>query len=221
MENKYITFSREPFFELARPYITNESKVLDVGCGSLANFSTYFDRKDFFHFDGNEETVHKLKQNFENVAQGSLPNLPYDNKQFDLIHCSHVVEHLTPDILYATLKEFDRCLNNEGYLIISAPLLWEGFYDDLSHIKPYPPAVFKNYLCSKQKISRTRELISNNYEVIKEVYRYFETKNPIYNSINKKGNILVSIYIMLNKLMNKLGFRYLSKTGFTIVLKKQ
>jgi SAM-dependent methyltransferase len=221
IDKKYITFSREPFFELARPFINKNSLVLDIGSGSEANFSKYFERNDFFLFDGNEETVNKLKQNFENVQQGSLPNLPYNDNKFDVIHCSHVVEHLTPEILYNTLKEMDRCLKNNGYLIISAPLLWDGFYDDLSHIKPYPPAIFKNYLCSKESNSRTRKLISNNYTVEKEIYRYFEVEHPLRKAINTKGNLFVTLWFKFNGLLHKLGLRYLAKTGFTIVLKKQ
>lgn len=220
IDKKYITYKREPFFELVRPFLRDDSFVLDIGSGSEANFSKYFKRKDFFLFDGNEETVQKLNQNFENVQQGSLPNLPYRDSQFDIIHCSHVVEHLTPEILYATLKEMDRCLNDKGYLIISAPLLWDGFYDDLSHIKPYPPTVFKNYLCSNLSNSRSRKLISTSYAVQNEVYRYFEVEPPLRKAINTKGNLFVTLWFKFNGLLHKWGLRYYAKTGYTIVLKK-
>ena len=221
IDKKYITFNREPFFELARPFIKENSLVLDVGSGSEASFSKYFKRKDFYLFDGNKDTVFKLKQNFRNVTQGSLPNLPYEDLKFNVIHCSHVVEHLSPEVFYKTLQEMDRCLNINGYLIISAPLLWEGFYNDLSHIKPYPPAIFKNYLCSKTNNSRTRALISNDYIFINEVYRYPEVGHPLRNAINTNGNLLVKLWFKFHGLLHKLGLRHYAKTGYTIVLKKQ
>lgn len=220
LNKKYITFKREPFFELVRPYIDKDTVVLDIGSGSEANFSKYFGRKDFYQFDGNKDTVIKLQKEFEHVILGNLPILPYENNYFNVIHCSHVVEHLTPEILYATLKEMDRCLNKDGYLIISAPLLWDGFYDDLSHIKPYPPSIFINYLCSKESNSRTRKLISSNYVLEKKVYRFEEVGEPLKDTLNTKGNLLVTLWFKLHTQLYKLGLRHYNKTGYTIILKK-
>lgn len=219
INKKFITGKREPFFEIAREYIGSNSSVLDIGCGN-GGFSQYFNRKDFYLFDGNKKTCDFLRdQGHNNVNQGRLPDLPFGEKQFDVIHCSHVVEHLTPENFYATLKEMDRCLKTEGYLIISAPLMWEGFYDDLSHIRPYPPAVFKNYLCKNNKNNRSRDIIASNYIVAKEIYRYFEI-NPISGVVNSTNNFLVKLYILSKKMLKKIGLRKFRKTGFTIVLQK-
>ena len=57
----------------------------------------------------------------------------------------------------------DRCLKNNGYIIISTPLLWYGFYDDLSHVKPYNPEVLLKYFCYFPDTILTREHISKNY----------------------------------------------------------
>ena len=37
-----------------------------------------------------------LKKEFQNITYGRLPKLPYENESFDLIHSSHLVEHLQP-----------------------------------------------------------------------------------------------------------------------------
>ena len=34
----------------------------------------------------------------------------------------------------------------DGVLVISATILWDGFFRDMSHIKPHYPSVFINYL---------------------------------------------------------------------------
>jgi hypothetical protein len=136
-----------------------------------------------------------------------------------VIHCSHVVEHLQPEILFLTLKEFDRCLAKNGILVISAPLLWSGFYDDLSHVKPYSPIVFKKYLCGSNNASATRHYVSSKYKVERLQYRYMDSlKELTFYDYSRSLTSRFFIY-MFSKLKSK-GLRELVKTGFTIVLKK-
>lgn len=218
IDKKYATRSREPFFELAKKYIEPSSKVLDIGSGN-GSFPKFCQRDDFYLFDGNENTVAVLKNNYNNVFLGQLPKLPFDNDFFDVIHCSHVVEHLEPEVFYQTLKEMDRCLKDGGKLIISAPLYWSGFYNDLSHVRPYNPKVYLNYLCSEQINSRTRPLISTNYIKKELVYRYLESDSLIlYNTL--KNNFLVNSFIKILNRLKKGGFVLYERTGYTIVLIK-
>lgn len=218
IEKKYITQKREPFFEIARKYIKKNSKVLDVGAGDGA-FSEYCDRKDFFLFEGNPESVNNLKSKFPNVFHGNLPTLPFEDKYFDIIHCSHVIEHLSPAVLHQTISEFDRCLKDGGVLVISAPLLWSKFYNDMSHIKPYNPTVIIKYLTINKYNTGTRSNISESYQVESLIYRYAEK------------DILEEIYFIKNKwffwgvkkfmnLLYKMGMRKYEKSGFTLVIKR-
>lgn len=218
IDKKYATHSREPFFELAKDYIKDDSRVLDIGSGYGA-FPQYFDRNDFYLFDGNFETIDILKEKFNNVKHGMLPNLPFEDSFFDVIHCSHVVEHLDAKTLYQSLTEMNRCLKIGGVMVISAPLIWEGFYDDLSHIRPYPPSVFINYLCSNKNNNRTRTIISENYKIIKTVYRFKEKKllDKIYFHSNKFWSYIL---IGLLKLLKRLRIKFYDKTGYTIILQK-
>lgn len=219
MNLKYATHAREPFFEIASKYIKFNSIVLDIGAGR-GDFAAFQNRNDFYLFDGNTQTVEFLKQSHINVFYGKLPDLPFENDFFDVIHCSHVVEHLQPEQFYQTLKEMNRCLKTNGHLIVSAPLLWEGFFDDLSHVKPYPPVIYKNYLCSKVADPRTRESISNNYSMIEEVYRFKETK--LFDKLkNTSGNFLVKSAIKFVRFLENNGMKSYQKTGYTVVLKKQ
>jgi SAM-dependent methyltransferase len=216
---KYATHKREPFFELARPYIEENSKVLDIGCGHAA-FAKYFDRTDFYLFDGNESTIKDLKTQYNNVFYGVLPKLPFDDSQFDVIHCSHVVEHLDAEILYQTINEMNRCLKPGGVLVISAPLMWSGFYNDLSHLRPYSPYVFTNYLCLSNQINRTREVIKEAYHVDKLVYRFKQIK-PLHSIYFHGPRIFAWVLKAWFEILNKLGYKSYEKTGFTLVLKKQ
>jgi SAM-dependent methyltransferase len=218
INKKYATHNREPFFELAKDYIKDDSRVLDIGAGNGA-FAKYFNRNDFYLFDGNPQTVDGLKESFRNVKQGILPLLPYDDSFFDVIHCSHVVEHLDANTLYQSLAEMDRCLKRDGVIVISAPLMWDGFYNDLSHVRPYPPAIFNNYLCSGKNNNRTRQGISGNYHIVKTVYRFKEKKllNNIHFHSGKFGTYSLIGFL---KLLNKLRIKFYDKTGYTIILQK-
>lgn len=216
---KYATHKREPFFEIAKNYILPKSLVLDIGAGD-GSFSRYCDRKDFFLFDGNEKTVEGLKKGKLNATFGKLPILPFMDNFFDLIHCSHVVEHLQPQELYDSLIEMDRCLKKGGFLVISTPLYWEGFYDDLSHHKPYNPFVFIKYLCNESKGNYSRAHVSSNFEVKRIQYRYRLTDffEPVL-TIKSKG-LPRLIFKVINSVSFRTGLKKIEKTGYTIVLKK-
>ncbi|MDF2159407.1 class I SAM-dependent methyltransferase [Algoriphagus sp. CAU 1675] len=219
VDKKYITHSREPFFEIAFKYIKSGSKVLDVGPGN-GSFSKFCGRNDFYLLDGNEDTVEILKKNYKNVYFGRIPKIPFEDNKFDLIHCSHIVEHLYPNELYDFLKELDRTLNSGGYLVISTPLFWEGFYNDLSHIKPYNPKVFQKYLCMLKGANPSRKSISTRYEVIELKFRYRNNYDR-FNFVNfKRSNLINKFFELIFSRLSKNSFFFLEKTGYTLVLKK-
>ncbi len=217
MSNKYYTHERAPFFELARPYINSDSVVLDIGPG-MGDFANHMQRTDFYMLEGNPGSAAHLKIKHPNVHLGQLPQLPFDDKQFDVIHCSHVVEHLQPQQFYETLREMDRCLKPGGVLVISAPMMWEGFYNDLSHVKPYNPSVYRKYLCTKTSGALTRAVISTDYEVVKLQYRHRHV-NP-FSGIERQDNIVASMIGMLLNALGKLGIKKTERTGYTIILRK-
>ena len=218
MNKKYYTFDKEPFFQIAYDYISDSSRVLDIGPGD-GSFSNFCGRNDFYLFEGNLESVRKLEKTYKNVFLGELPNLPFEDNYFDLIHCSHVIEHLQPQEFYETLKEIDRCLKIKGVLVVSAPLIWEGFYNDISHVKPYNPKVFYNYLIHNNSLSRTRAKISIAYEQKQLIYRYREVSitQDLYQA---KDTIILRLFFKAARILKKLGLKKHEKTGYTIVLKK-
>lgn len=218
MNKKFATHRREPFFGLASPYIEKKSKVLDIGPGS-GSFSDFHSRNDFYLFEGNQESVLKLKEKHTHVHQGMLPGLPFEASFFDVIHCSHVIEHLEPQVFYDSLVEMDRCLAPGGVMVISTPLLWDGFYNDLSHVRPYNPKVFLNYLGSKNPKSRTRSVISNKYEIEHLQYRFLAY--PLFEDVNPGSNLLGKLTFLGVKILRKLGWRDYKKTGYTVVLRKE
>ncbi len=218
---RFVTKTREPFYQIALDVITPNSVVLDIGSGN-GSFSDFCKRKDFYLMDANHKTVETLKLTYPNTVHGALPLLPFPSAFFDVIHCSHVIEHLQSEDLYNSLIEMDRCLNNSGYLVISTPLLSPTFYNDLSHVRPYPPAVLMKYMCNSQEPypNLTRQLISQAYTTIHLQYRYREIfpSNTLYNS---RHNFVVWFYRKLLGLLYRFGARHYETNGYTIVMQKQ
>ncbi|MEC0264974.1 class I SAM-dependent methyltransferase [Paenibacillus anseongense] len=53
------------------------------------------------------------------LSQASLTQLPYANDFFDKIFCISVLEHLNPNDMLLSLKEFSRTLKDDGLLILT------------------------------------------------------------------------------------------------------
>jgi SAM-dependent methyltransferase len=215
-DRRYITMSREPFFRLAASYAGG--RALDVGAGDGA-FADLLGDPDITLIEGNPESAAALESQYGNVIEMTLPGrFPVEDGAFDFIHCSHLIEHLYPDGFRDLLREFDRVLADHGRLVISTPVMWEHFYDDLSHIKPYNPRVLEHYLC-KGGGQRTASQISDRYTVTELVWRWRVVPFPDL-SVGYNRQFLGRILAGFSSLLRRANFGRLEKTGYTIVLTK-
>ncbi len=213
---------RTPFYEIAIPYLpkNREAMIVDVGSGEGA-FASHLNNNDphinVTLLDANNQAVQSLKERGFNAIKYKAPDkLPFENGTVDLIHCSHLVEHLTNEELYSFLKEIDRVTCAGGILIISAPLLWEGFYGDLSHVRPYAPAVFVRYLCN-QSGQHSAKSVSREFVVEKLVYRYADSDSGEWGATNIVLDFVIQV---AGGVLKKLGIRKYIRNGFTLVLKR-
>ena len=159
--------------------------------------------------DANKNTCEELSKKYKNVFfADASKTLPFSDSFFTIIHCSHLIEHFYPEQLYSFLLECKRCLKIDGYLIISAPILWPGFYDDMSHVKPYNEKVLLNYLTCIRKSNSTREIIGG-FSHVETVKRYYIIKETIIN-INTGEEIL----------QDNENEKKIAQNGYTIVFKK-
>jgi len=222
-KKKYLTLDREPFFELASHYILKGNNiVLDIGSGE-GDFFNFLKNKGFetshlYLLDGNQATVKKNQALTEHSIFYLAPDkLPFEDHSVDFIHISHLVDNLAVNDFYNFLRELNRVLKAGACLVVSTPLLWPNFYDDLSHVRPYNPYVFFKYFVQQGRHSRF-DKIENNYKIEDLVYRYYEL--PLDEGWSSTAPFIDSFFITWRRLLRKLGFRRLKKNGYTLILKK-
>ena len=99
-------------------------KVFDAGCGDGINgsvlkklLSERVVNCDIIGCDYNSLRVERARsQGYERIVQADLLQLPFEDNEFDLVLCSHVLEHIPQD--EACLRELKRVLKpNEGCFI--------------------------------------------------------------------------------------------------------
>lgn len=219
---QYSATVRFPFYDIAKKYVPQnyDAVVVDVGPGE-GDFAEYLEFKHYPNhvlLDINSGTVLKLKGKGFNALEYGAPNrLPFNNNSVSFIHLSHVVEHLPYQELYILLKDFDRVLSTGGVLVISAPLLWDRFYEDLSHVKPYNPEVFINYM-TRVKNNPTQAPASINFVVRQLQYRYRAVDASDWGSRFFAVDVIIRIFRVFR---SRLGFRKYIRNGYTLVLEKQ
>ena len=64
------------------------------------------------------------------MVKMDITNILYDDQTFDVIYCSHVLEHVPDDI--KALKELFRVLKDNGWALIMVPVMNEYTFEDSS-----------------------------------------------------------------------------------------
>jgi SAM-dependent methyltransferase len=214
---QFATHERKPFLYITRSYLNDRKRILDIGAGK-GSFIQFLGRNDIYALDGNMVAVENLKKLTRNVVQAILPDIPFTDNSFDSVHASHILEHLYPEDFFNTLKEINRVLKVGGVFVISSPLLWDGFYKDISHIKPYHPEIFEKYLCAEREASSMAKSQIGGYLIRDLIYRYqLKELKPI---IIRHFHLFNFLSLLFVKLLKKVGIGYPHKTGYTIILEK-
>src|ERR1700757_1047764 len=227
-KKEYTTQDRVLFFALALKYCQSLHKadpvIADIGSGE-GDFYYYltqnnFSTKQLFLLDSNLKTVENNKAGLtENSLAYVAPNkLPFEDKSVDIVHTSHLIEYLSPGEMYSLMQEMDRVLIAGGYLIISAPLIWDNFYNDLGHLRPYNPLTFHKYFVSLFRNNRL-DKVSSSYEMKELVYRYHQL--PLDEGWSSSVPVIDFIMTGIKRVLGKLGIRKLGKNGYTLVLLKK
>lgn len=111
-------FSIETFL---LPLMDKNQFLLDVGCGDGTGLKFIQDQgfNNIYGVDFNENKLARAKEKTNNILYSSATELPFNDNMFDIIWCSHVLEHIYNP--FTALKEFSRVCKNGGYILIIIP----------------------------------------------------------------------------------------------------
>ncbi len=117
-------------FSRARPmYLSKFLKsgliVLNIGVGAGVLEEICLSKKvDIYALDPSESTIANLRNRLglhEKARAGYAQNIPFQDKFFDMVVMSEVLEHLDDQTLRRSLKEVRRVLRDDGRFFISVP----------------------------------------------------------------------------------------------------
>jgi SAM-dependent methyltransferase len=121
--------------ELIRAGLTSESSVLDVGTGTGANLRLLRELhiNNVTGLENNEMAIQFcLSKGFGNMRCGDICAIPFDDRSFDFVLATDVIEHVERDS--AALREITRVLHDGGTALVTVPAfasLW-GLQDEVS-----------------------------------------------------------------------------------------
>lgn len=222
-KNYYSSPGRNVFYDIAKKYFPEDNNciVVDIGSGdgSFADMTEISKKyKNYYLLEKNKSSLSFLRGKYKNVIEYSIPDkMPFNDHSVTFVHCSHVIEHLDINELYEFLKEISRVTEVGAIVVVSAPLFWDRFYEDLSHVRPYGPRVIEKYLC-KPAGNPTRDSASSDFEVIELKYRYH--RYVIGQEYGSTILVLDLMFAMIRRMINYVGFVRYCRNGYTMVLKK-
>ncbi len=141
MENYHWWFISRNSFVMHLIESRNKSSplILDAGSGTGVNLTSSSKFGSAFGIDISHQAIEFCrKRNLKKLVRGSLEQIGFRARTFDLITCLDVLEH-TVDPL-RTLGELKSTLKDDGQMIITVPafkFLWSQHDEALSHLRRY------------------------------------------------------------------------------------
>ncbi len=150
---------------LPRGKTREERQALDLGCGAGLNLDHLAEYAQPVGTDFSEEALHFcMARGHKRLCKADAAELPFRDRQFDIITALDVIEHLDDDL--TALVELRRTLRPGGLLIISVPAyptLWSYWDDILGHRRRYTVGALRDVVMKAgltvRKVSYSNALI--------------------------------------------------------------
>lgn len=141
-----------------------------------------------------------------------ITEIKLDDNNFDVIHCSHLIEHLGFPQIVDTLDSLYKMLKPNGYLILRSPLPSNKFYFDIDHVRPYPPQAIMAYFNNKEQQRKSANPID-----FKQLRLRKQAWIPFPYAIS---GLKYQINRLMMFLWTYVRFPQSSPNGYTLILKK-
>ena len=111
----YTNTDRVPFYKIIKNYLpkNKKAKILDLGCGNgtLYEYLDLHQYENVYLLDGEKKTIEYLQRKTygKPIHWIASENLPFSNDSVSLLHCSHMIEHLTIADLNNLIGEGRKC----------------------------------------------------------------------------------------------------------------
>jgi 2-polyprenyl-3-methyl-5-hydroxy-6-metoxy-1,4-benzoquinol methylase len=194
--------------------INKNSKILDIGCGIGNNLEIlkHHGYSNIYGVDISLDMVEETREKgFTALSVDDFFNSNMDG--FDVLLFSHVLEHIGyPDIVNVLESYFSKAKDG-AHIVIIMPLLYDAFFNDIDHIKPYYPnglmALFSNKTISKQYKSNYLLNIVDIYFRKEELVPY-NLKSRYIRSF--RNRLFLEVFTIVMKILKRLSFNIISKT---------
>lgn len=118
-------FNARPRYEFLAQQISPEMRVLNIGVGRGGLEAILLKKGvQVSSLDPGENAIDRLRKQFglgEQAKVGYSQAIPFPDHQFDIVVMSEVLEHLSDDVLVATLAEVQRVLKVGGRFVGTVP----------------------------------------------------------------------------------------------------
>ncbi|OYT26469.1 MAG: hypothetical protein B6U97_03825 [Candidatus Altiarchaeales archaeon ex4484_96] len=121
--------------------LPGEERILDAGCGEGVLVEEYQDKGyDIIGLD--------LDYSSKHVRTGDLRDMPFNDREFHLVLCLDVIEHLYFEDQKKALEEVYRVLRDDGLLLLAIP--------NLAHLASRLSFMFSGELIRTSTVERHR-----------------------------------------------------------------
>ncbi|CAN5137689.1 class I SAM-dependent methyltransferase [soil metagenome] len=169
-----------------------QNTILDAGCGTGAGIEFLKQFGTVHGFDISPRAVEFChKRGLDNVIEGSIDEIPYDDSKFDLVTCFDVLGQREVSSDQKAIKEFHRVLKPGGILLIRiAANNWlYGYHDVAVHTRHRYNATELEHLFESNKLKTLGTTYANYFffppiAAMRLLKRFFPAPSHVESDVN-------------------------------------
>jgi len=186
--------THEKLKEISKKYLTENSSVLDIGCGPGLYLKDFDKNKSLFGIDLNEKMLELAKRNSLNASlvKGDFLSYNFDRK-FNLIYSVGMLQYIPMSKIDSFIKKIYDSLEKDGILFISYPHAISKIdltVPDLNYIN-YSPKFLNNILSGSFQIIENKHILDD-----REIFDYditpYRPQNTNFDKTYRNSSILIA-----------------------------